>query len=65
MYIRRIEDARRTLDRAEAALRAAVASAVTNGGNVSQIARAARITRPTVYRWSQGEKEGEDDASRL
>lgn len=48
-YVAAVEEARADLDEAERALSDAIVAAHLAGEPVASIARAARLTRPTIY----------------
>lgn len=52
MSVEEVERLAKRRAEAEAKLRAAVAEAVAEGADVSALARAAGVTRQTIYRWA-------------
>lgn len=57
--LREIEAAKVAVDEASAAYRQAVVDAVENGVPISKAARAAGVTRSTVYYWIEDAKAAE------
>lgn len=55
-----VEDAARGVDEAQLHLRASVFQAAEAGVPISHIADAAGVQRPTIYRWIEAHRDGEE-----